>query len=329
MKLIVAAIDFSPAASAAMRRAAELAAGAGARLALLHVARHRSAWARIADARLPSASLHGEATRLRAEYGVAVEAHIAKGAPHKAIVAFARNAAADLVVMGLRGGFLQDLLGTGTAQRVRRKLAVPVLAVARAPRGAYRRILVTTNFSAASARGAVLAARMFPGTEIHLLHVCRPLFNGLLSAGGVSEPAREAHRRRAVLHALRELRAFAMRTGLERASLSVKIGSAAAAIRERAAHTGADLIVVGPAVKSWLEKLVLFSVTDALLSHADHDALIVAPGGVATQTPARGLRPPRSPDTHAGTSKWETRQSWKASWASCAPACPRRSRCSR
>ena len=46
MKLIVAAIDFSPAASPAMRRADRLAAACG-RLALLHVARHRSAWARV------------------------------------------------------------------------------------------------------------------------------------------------------------------------------------------------------------------------------------------------------------------------------------------
>src|SRR5688572_30243958 len=102
MKLIVAAIDFSPVSSAALGRAAQLAAASGARLALLHVARHGS----------PSAALNREAARLRAEHGIVVEAHLAKGAAHKEIAAFARASGADLVVLGLRRGFLQDLLGS-------------------------------------------------------------------------------------------------------------------------------------------------------------------------------------------------------------------------
>lgn len=266
MKLIVAAIDFSPAASAAVRRAARIAAATGARLALLHVARHRSAWARMGNAIL------------------------AKGTPHKAIAAFAHESGADLVVLGLRASFVQDLLGTGTAQRVRRSLAVPVLAVPREPRGPYRRILVTIDFSPASARGAMRAAAMFPDARIHLLHVCRPLFDGMLSMSGVSERAREEHRRRAVLQAVRQLSDFAARIGLGRACLDVRVGSAAAGIRERAAQIGADLLVIAPAERSWLEKMILFSVTDAVLSHADYDTLIVEPDEPAGAPELAGSR---------------------------------------
>jgi nucleotide-binding universal stress UspA family protein len=285
MKLILAATDFSPAAAAALRRAARIAAAAGARLAMLHVAPHRSGWARIANAVLPSASLQREAARVRMEYGVSVEAFVAKGAAHTEIAAFARKARADLVVLGLRDGFMQDLLGSATAQRVRRRLAVPVLAVPREPSSAYRRILVATDLSAASARAAVLAARTFPDAEIHLLHVCRPPFEGKLAMSGGSERAREEHRRRAVLDAMRDVSAFAARTGLARTSLGVRVGSPATGILEHAARIGADLLVVAPARRSWLEKLILTGVTDVLLSYSDRDLLIIEPTSSSSRAP--------------------------------------------
>jgi nucleotide-binding universal stress UspA family protein len=297
MKLILAATDFSTAAAAAMRRAAQVAAASGARLALLHVAPHRSAWARIANAVLPWATLQREAARVRMEYGIPVEVFVAKGAAHKEIAAFARTARADLVVLGLRDGFMQDLLGNATVQRVRRRLAVPVLAVPREPRRAYRRMLVATNLSEASVRAAVLAARTFPDAEIHLLHVCRPPFEGRLAMSGTSESAREEHRRRAVLDAMRNVSAFGARTGLARASIGVRVGSPVTGILEHAAQIGADLLVVAPAEKSWLEKLILASVTDVLLSHADRDVLIIEPTGRNSRAAAnpdfRSWRVPR------------------------------------
>jgi universal stress protein E len=264
MKLIVAAIDFSPVSSAAVRRAAQLAAASGARLALLHVARHRS----------PLAALNREAARIRAEHRIAVEAHLAQGAAHKEIVAFAEASGADLVVLGLRRGFLQDLLGSATAQRIRHRLAVPVLAVTREPRGPYRRILAATDLSPASAKGARMALRMFPDASMRLLHVCGPVFGGKLSMAGVSERGREEYRRRAATQAMVSLGAFARRMALGRASPEVRLGSADMVLRERAEQVGADLLVLAPSRKSWLERLIFFGTTDAMLSHAEHDVLI-------------------------------------------------------
>ncbi len=289
MKLIVAATDFSPVASAAMRRAAQLAAACGARLALLHVARHRSAWERVGGAAPPSDALQPEAARLRAEYRIPVEAHLAKGAAHKEIAGFARASGADLVVVGLRRGFLQDLLGSATAQRVRHRLAVPVLAVTREPRGPYRRILVATDLSPVSARGAQVALRMFPQASIGLVHVYRPHFDDKLSRGGVSKRAREEYRRRAATRAMISLSAFANRTSLGRALLEVRLGSAVAVLRERAEQVQADLLVLAPSQKSWPERVIFLGTTDAMLSHADHDVLI-APS--ARRSRPRGL--PRS-----------------------------------
>jgi nucleotide-binding universal stress UspA family protein len=124
---------------------------------------------------------------------------------------------------------------------------------------------------------------MFPRAFVELLHVCRPLVDEL-STGGVSKRAREEYRRRAATQAMVSLGAFARRTGLGRALLEVRLGSADVVLRERAEQVGADLLVLAPSRKSWLERLIFFGTTDAMLSHAEHDVLI---------TPsARPLRPP-------------------------------------
>ncbi len=305
MKLIVAAIDFSAVSSAALQRAAQLAAASGTRLALLHVARDRSAPIRSGDAVPPLGALHAEAARIRAEYGIPVEAHLAQGAAHKEIATFARAAGAALVVLGLRRGFLQDLLGSATAQRVQHRLGVPVLAVTRKPRGPYRRILVATDLSPASARGAHMALRMFPHASLGLLHVCRPLLDDHLSIGPANRRAREAYRRRAATQAMISLSAFAKRTSLGRAFLEVRLGSAAAVLRERAEQVGADLLVLAPSRKSWLERLIFFGTTDAMLSHAEHDVLITpsarrSPPLRSAQSHVSSLEPEATPDMQAG-----------------------------
>ena len=78
---------------------------------------------------------------------------------------------------------------------------------------------------------------------------------------------------------MRDVSAFAVRTGLARASIGVRVGSTVTGILEHAAQIGADLLVVAPAEKSWLEKLILAGVTDVLLSHPDRDLLIIEPIG--------------------------------------------------
>src|SRR5690606_14001138 len=252
MDLIVAATDFSPTASAATRRAAQLAAVSGARVALLHVAPHRASWRFFGNSAVRLSDLHRKAVQLQREYRVPVAAYLAEGSTDREIASFARSKGADLIVLGLRGGFLQDLFGTATAQRVRRRVGVPVLAVAREPARPYRKVLVATDFSAASARAARLVSRILPEAAVRLLHVCDP-------------------RTGQAKNALSRLRRFAARTGLVPAAVDVAVGSPAAAIREHAASVGADLVVTAPAETSRLARRIFYGVTDALLSGGKHD----------------------------------------------------------
>jgi nucleotide-binding universal stress UspA family protein len=273
-KLIVAAIDFSPAAAAAMRRAAYVAAHAGARLALLHVAPPRPGGARIARA-MPPESLLREAARLRSQYRVPVEAHIANGVAAREIGAFAGAARAELVVLGLRSAFLRNLLGGNTAQRLSRRAALPVLAVKRPARGPYRRILVPTDLSSASQRTAAIAARTFPRAVLHLLHAYRPPLEGPLAVAGIDKRERDGYRRHAVRKARLQLSEFASRLRHARTRLHVAVGHPAACIRTHARRIDADLIVLARTGKPWLETLLLGSVTRAVAPFARCDVLVV------------------------------------------------------
>jgi nucleotide-binding universal stress UspA family protein len=234
MKNIVVVANSSPRGRAAARRAAMLAAATAARLFTFHL--------------VPGSSVDD-------------------------VARFAMANRADLVVVGQRGGFLEDLFGTGLARRLWQRVDMPVLAVARDPDGAYRRVLLATDFSSGAERAAAVVADWFVDSEVQMTHVCRPLYDGMLSA--VSEPVRETHRSRALLDAVGEMQAFATRTRLRKVSLHVRIGSTVAGIRSRASSFGAELVVVGPRRKSWLERLLWASVSDALLAEAEHDLLIV------------------------------------------------------
>lgn len=54
-------------------------------------------------------------------------------------------------------------------------------------------------------------------------------------------------------------------------------------------NVGADLLVLAPSRKSWLERLIFFGTTDAMLSHAEHDVLITP-----SARRSRALRPAQS-----------------------------------
>jgi nucleotide-binding universal stress UspA family protein len=258
-----------------MRRAAHVAARAGARLALLHVAPPRPGRARIAGAMPPPESLLREAARLRAQYRVPVEAHITNGAAAREIGAFAGAARAELVVLGLRSGFMRNLLGSDTAQRLWRRAALPVLAVKREARGPYRRILVPTDLSPASQRTAAIAARTFPRTVLHLLYAYRPPLEGPLAVAGIDKRARDEYHRHAVRKARLQLSEFASRLRHARTRLHVVVGHPAASIRTHARRIDADVIVLARTGKPWLETLLLGSVTRAVAPHTRCDVLVV------------------------------------------------------
>jgi nucleotide-binding universal stress UspA family protein len=270
LRLIVAATDFTPAAAAAARRAAALAEAAGARLVLFHAQRS-------GDAEKARERLRRAAARLRGGAALEVDAHLGYGPAAAAIAAFARAASPDLVVVGNRQpGFLADLLGLGTADRVRRRGASLVLAVARPARLPYGRVVVASDLSQRAADALQTVRRLFPAAETHVLHACPTLYEGTLHFTGVGIDLVEAYRRQAIAIGERRLAHFMAKTRAGTGVLAAtRLGEAAPAIREYAKEVAADVVIVSPG-KSWLARMVGNSVSEQILADPPCDVLLAA-----------------------------------------------------
>jgi nucleotide-binding universal stress UspA family protein len=139
-RIIAVGIDFAPGGRAALARAAKLAAELGARLDLVHVvprarpalpfsAANREVVRRLAREEIAAARARLEAWRPRAR-GLEVRTHVLVGAPAERLLAHARRARAELLVLANRGhGSWEELLIGSTAERVARRATLPVLLI--------------------------------------------------------------------------------------------------------------------------------------------------------------------------------------------------------
>lgn len=176
MPTILLATDLTAHGDRALARAALLAAGRKAGLALVHVvgrelrneaamqaalAEGGEALARyVAEAELPD--------------GLAVDARAVAGEPDTAIVQAAGEVGAEMVVLGgANADLLERLFRRNVVHQVVRNAPCPVLVVHRRALRPYRRVLVATDLSLPARRAFELALRSFPGCEITLFHVAR------------------------------------------------------------------------------------------------------------------------------------------------------------
>ncbi|MDP3261701.1 MAG: universal stress protein [Tabrizicola sp.] len=193
------------------------------------------------------------------------EVLVRKGDPHEVILATADARDDDLIVLGPSrpGGLLAGLLGS-TTDRVLRGGTRPVLSVRQPPQGPYRRVLIATDLSGASAFAARAAGRLglLADARIRLVHAVDRV-------GGVDLEPAEA-----------ELRAFAARpdTGLpEGIEVSVLAGNPHMALRLAMDSFAPDLVILGTSGQSGLRHLVLGSVAEDLLDWVQVDVLVVPP----------------------------------------------------
>lgn len=215
--------------------------------------------------------------------------HALHGSAAHVLLQAADEVAADLVVVGAGGG--QALLG-GTARRVLRGAAVPVLVVRRPVRRPLGRLLLTTDLSELSAaaheRGLDLADALFGGASaVRSALVVGP--------GALPAPLPEAALART---ARAELRRFlrAHTPGSLPVQPAVRTGSPAEEIVAEAEEWNADLLVVGTH-----GRVLLGSVAEAVLRRAPCNVLAVPP---RLGVPAVG-------ETHAAT----TAAPWAATLA--------------
>lgn len=216
-------------------------------------------------------------------HGVAAQTLIVAGTPLVRIVEQADALAADLLVLGARGGdFLRHyLLGSTASRLLRKSRRQPVLIVKQAAHEAYRRALIPVDFSPLSVRAIELARQVAPGADIVLLHAYEAPFEGKLTYAGVEEAVIQQYRVAAREEALRNIRRIAMEAGLAIGDYSPLVvhGDPSLRVIEQEQERDCDLIVMGKHGASITEDLLLGSVTKHVLEEAQSDVLVVCGAG--------------------------------------------------
>ncbi|HEY0664470.1 MAG TPA: universal stress protein [Gallionella sp.] len=286
-QLIIAATDFSARAQRAVQQAAHLAQVWQARLNLVHVF-NDSIWAHLRSVydplHRPDADPAGNArNRLAAlgeqvarESGLSVETDLLHGRASQQIGAYAASSGAGMLVVGEHGESLVSrmVLG-GTALKVLEAARIPVLLVRRATPD-YRSVLVATDFSASSARAARLSLDCFPQARHSLVHAWMVPFEASMRMGGARDEDIEHYREREFATASAELDTFVQQCGKDRGDMQqlALYGAPAAVVLDQAEAGACDLIAIGKHGGDYTEELLLGSVTQNILYHAECDVLL-------------------------------------------------------
>jgi nucleotide-binding universal stress UspA family protein len=211
-----------------------------------------------------------------------VEAHVLQGDPREELVRAAEEWPADLIVMGARGlsamaGFLLGSVSLAVA----RHAPCPVLVVKGGARP-VRRALVAIDGSEFALAAAGFLARLPLDLDltVHLLGVVeRPRFPSAapVAAAGILRAAIEevVAERTAALGRSLEQAAAAFAAPAPRVERRVVVGYPADEIVRAAEAADADLVVMGARGLGALKRLLLGSVSDAVLQNAPRSVLIV------------------------------------------------------
>lgn len=176
--------------------------------------------------------------------------HVEQGmTPAAAILAVAEREGCDLVVLGESHQGVVGPLIEGTLERVVRQSPASVLVVRDRPHGAYRNLLVGTDFTDEAVQALVAVARLFPTAAITLMHSHQRAYAYLLGdmPDGSDWPQRQLARLRAQVDAaaLSAAQQGAIRN-------TVEIGAPEVMLRRHVLDQDIDLTVIGAYPRSLL-----------------------------------------------------------------------------
>lgn len=198
---------------------------------------------------------------------------IDEGSAAERICSIAEQVEADMIVTGVARAptFGRTLLGA-TVQRLVRTADIPVLIVKRRAEAEYQDLLVTFDFSDASAHAVSRAAALFPQSSLTLLHGYDPPFRLALRREGFADYLREAERQ--------EVETFVSVAApdpetRERINVLVEHGDPVRLAQAYIADRSPDLTVVASHGRSAIYELAIGSVATKMLNRLDSDILLV------------------------------------------------------
>lgn len=281
-KHILVATDFSKRSAIACERAFDLAAQNGAEVTYLHVIDDDQPQSLIDAARREAEVLFAPGGPAPGG-GVKVHHRILVGDPHEAINEAAEEAGADLLVFGAhrRAPLRNAFLGT-TAERAIRLSRIPALVVRNVGQGVYRKPvcaldLVHQDFAPwrGAAKLSILdasAATILFAYESGSLDLLRKANKGIKSM----EEYLRAERSAVLPSVARAMTELGLKP--EQAELVTTYISPAETILDFAKRSKSDLIIIGSRQKSAIDRMMLGSVSGAVLNRSDIDVLVVPPG---------------------------------------------------
>lgn len=283
VKRLLAATDLSARSERAIGRAAMLARQFQAEVILLHVVDADQPAALVeAEQRQADALLRAGVAAMPECKGLDPEILVRAGAPFQAVVQAAQEHAVDLVVVGAhRKAILRDVFVGTTAERIMRTGRQPVLMVNRQPATPYRRAVLASDTSEASARALQTAAALdyLEATDLSVVHGYLPVAKDVMGHAGIDPKEIDEHVARAGKDARNALVAFLTGccAGLLSKRLVVEEGPPFEVIRRAVERLDAELVVIGTRGHTGLKRLLLGSVADEVLRNIECDVLAIPP----------------------------------------------------
>lgn len=277
-KTILLATDLSCRTDRALDRAAALAAEWQARLVVVHALQGTASisdapsWRSEADPR--ALALKQVREDLRGTQVQQLEVVVERAEPAELILKVARSFDCELIITGVaKNEALGRFLLGSTVDALVRGAEVPVLVVKNRPRGPYRSVVVTTDFSEASRRALEVALSMLPEARVSLFHAFDVTFEGLLDD---KMAARESAKAAAMKEAARFLADTpAVASSSRQVAVHCEYGGIESLLQEMVQTSDTDLVVLGSAGRTGLAGLLLGSVAERLLTSSPVDALVV------------------------------------------------------
>lgn len=279
---VVVPTDFSEGAHRALERALLLPLGPRAKVTLLHVLPDdipgKLRRVAIDEAERSLEKETARAQTLALKHGLKLGelvCDVVEGSAPAQIMKRAHATEADLVVLGRHGRkpVIDLFIGT-TAQRVARTSDVPILLVQTRPAAPYARPLISVDLEKHSSVVVSTALGLVGETPaaLRLFTASQVPFEDFV---GQTAEVRTSWRERFARDAARELRALAAKFKPRRFVPEVQSGDARSLILEQARECESDLVVLGTHGKKALERVLVGSVAEWVLTHARTDVLVI------------------------------------------------------
>lgn len=284
MKSILVATDFSTRSVPAVARGAALAKAAGAKLTVVHIVDDDQPESLAEAAESEAQSLFEKLSKsTRSKYGIDVSTLVVRGEPHLELHEAAKNAGADLIIVGShRRNLIRNTFVGTTAERSIRASNVPVL-IARSPDGEpYRAPLIALDLNERDLHpfSAAKALELFDAAEASVVFAYDLYGNyHLLRQAGATDAELQKYISEEEATVRPRAQSILENAEVKPAAVILKpaLFNAYEPVLETANEKSSDLIVVGTKRKQAFERFRIGSVSEAILRRAETDVLVVPP----------------------------------------------------